>query len=326
MRAETTPRAGGCDRVIALAVRACAKVNLVLRVGPLRADGYHDLATLMAPIDLADEVVVRVTPGRAGPVTCRVPGRPDLDGPSNLAARAAEIFRARFGVRDAVSIRIVKHIPVVAGLGGGSADAAAALRALARACRIRDRAGLAAAALEVGSDVPFFLAKGPAWAEGRGERLRPALVPPLHLVVLYPRDPHLAIRAGDAYRWLDASRRAGSSPVPLRPSLHPPFTSRLMQNDLQGPCFDRYPMLKSLSQHLVGAGATRAMMSGSGPSIFGIFGRRAEAVLAAGRLSGIEAGVEFHVVRTLQRHPGVTPWKSPRSASSPSPKRSSRPT
>src|SRR5512136_446433 len=106
-------------RAVRLLTTAPAKVNLVLRVGPPRADGYHDLMSLFAPLDLADLVEVRVG-DREGPVTCRVPGHPDLDGAGNLAARAAEAFRRRFSVDRAVAIRIVKRIPTTAGLGGGS--------------------------------------------------------------------------------------------------------------------------------------------------------------------------------------------------------------
>src|SRR5574340_641326 len=163
----------------------------------------------MVPLDLADEVEVRVS-ARRGPVTCAVPGSPELDGPDNLAARAAEAVRRRFGVERGIAIRIAKRIPVTAGLGGGSSDAAAVIRCLARALGLRDRTSLAEVALEVGSDVPFFLGPGAAWAAGRGERLTPAEVEPLDLVLLYPPDPALAIRAGDAYRWLDAARQAGA--------------------------------------------------------------------------------------------------------------------
>src|SRR5829696_6039109 len=105
----------------AFSVRAPAKVNLVLRVGPARPDGYHELASLMVPLSLADDVVVRLR--RDARVTCRVPGRPDLDGPSNLGAHAAEAFRRRLSIHRGCDIEIVKRIPVVAGLGGGSSDA-----------------------------------------------------------------------------------------------------------------------------------------------------------------------------------------------------------
>jgi 4-diphosphocytidyl-2-C-methyl-D-erythritol kinase len=307
---------------VRLSTQAPAKVNLVLRVGPLRPDGYHELATLLAPLDLADRVDVAVSP-RAGPVRCRVPGRPDLDGPSNLAARAAEAFRARFGERGAVTIRIDKRIPVVAGLGGGSSDAAAVLRCLARAHRVSDRAALAELALSVGSDVPFFLQGGAAWARGRGERLAKAEVPVQHLVLLYPEDPALAIRAGDAYRWLDADRgearaakASGVAPLPRSPGQ---FRPSLLGNDLEPPCLARFPALSTLMGRLREAGAAAVMMSGSGPTVFGTFASRAEAGGAVRRLTKEVGGSRVKVVlaRTVRRQPRVTPWRSPRSASSP---------
>ncbi len=332
-----------------LAAAAPAKVNLVLRVGPRRADGYHEVATLLVPLDLGDEVRVRVSPGRRGPVRCRVPGRPDLDGPGNLAARAAEAFRLRFGVRDRVAVRIAKRIPVTAGLGGGSSDAAAVLRCLARAYRVRDAAALAEVALSIGSDVPFFLGRGAAWAEGRGERLTPARVPPLHLVLAYPGGPGLAIRAGEAYGWLDESRgrRAGSRKYAVTigfpaASGHVRHRARRagkragsaglepvvrLENDLEAPCLAHRPALEELRRAVAGAGALSAIMSGSGPTVFGVFASRAAAERAATVLRGAGGpGLEVHVARTRQRLPGVAPWRSPRSASSRWTRRSSRPT
>jgi 4-diphosphocytidyl-2-C-methyl-D-erythritol kinase len=300
--------------------RAPAKVNLVLRVGPLRPDGFHDLRSLMVPLDLGDEVDVRIGV-RAGPVTCLVPGRPELDGERNLAARAASAFREGVGVSNGIAIRIAKRIPVTAGLGGGSSDAAAVLRVLARAFRVRDPNALAALALGIGSDVPFFLGRGPAWAAGRGEHLDPADVPPLELVLLYPKDPTLAIRAGDAYRWLDASR-AGRTipPLPRRGA----FRISRLGNDLEGPCFERHATLAALPGLLVGRGATGAIMSGSGPTVFGVFFSRSAAVRAARAIEAEEGGggVQVFTVRTVRQQPGVSPWRSPRSASSPSTRRS----
>jgi 4-diphosphocytidyl-2-C-methyl-D-erythritol kinase len=309
---------------VLLRARAPAKVNLVLRVGPLRPDGYHDLETLMVPLDLADEIRVHLVRGRRGPVACHVPNRPELDGPANLAARAAEAFRRRFGVADSLDLVVEKRIPVTAGLGGGSSDAAAVLRALAKAYEIRDPGALAEAALEVGSDVPFFLGRGPAWATGRGEMLTPVRVPGLDLVLAYPLDAALAIRAGDAYRWLDAARQksSGTDGPPL-PS-HGRWRGSMARNDLQGPCFERHPFLESVAGQLVGLGATTAIMSGSGPTVFGIFPDRVAACRAAAGAREAGFGIEVHVVRTLQRHPGVSRWKSPRFESSPSAKKSSR--
>jgi 4-diphosphocytidyl-2-C-methyl-D-erythritol kinase len=304
---------------VRLLTTAPAKVNLVLRVGPPRPDGYHDLSTLLVPLDLGDAVEVRIGAGK-GPVTCRVPGHRELDGPGNLAARAAAAFRDRFGVDRAIAIRIEKRTPITAGLGGGSSDAAAVLRCLARAFRVRDAAALAEVGLSIGSDVPFFLGPGAAWAAGRGERLTPAVVPRQHLVLLYPRDPAMAIRAADAYRWLDADRRDGRVlPLP-RPTRWRPT---LLGNDLQPPCVTRHPALDRLMGRLAGAGATATLMSGSGPTVLGLFANRAAARRAAKAL-GAAAGpdLEVHLARTVTRQPGVSRWRSPRSASTRSTRRS----
>jgi 4-diphosphocytidyl-2-C-methyl-D-erythritol kinase len=309
---------------VALRARAPAKVNLVLRVGARRSDGYHDLETLMVPLDLADEVVVRVVRGRRGPVTCRVPNRPELDGPGNLGARAAEAFRRHLGITDRIDLTMEKRIPVTAGLGGGSSDAASVLRALAKVYEVRSLSDLFPLALEVGSDVPFFLGPGPAWAGGRGELLVPARVPSLHLVLVYPKDPALAIRAGDAYGWLDSSRREERAPAESLGSRHLEWSPSLARNDLQGPCFERYPALRTVAGHLVGQGASVAIMSGSGPTVFGIFSDAAAASRSAAGAQEAGSDTEVHVARTLQRHPGVSRWKSPKSGSSPSAKRSSR--
>jgi len=303
---------------------APAKVNLVLRVGPLRADGYHELMTLLVPLDLGDGIEVDVA-RRAGPVTCEVPGQPALSGPGNLAARAAVAFRDRFGVANAIHVRIDKRTPVTAGLGGGSSDAAAVLRCLAKAFRVRDRRALHAIALSIGSDVPFFLGRGPAWAGGRGERLVPADVPRLDLVLVYPTDPALAIRAGEAYRWLDELRQGEPVRSPGRPGR---FALSRAGNDLEPACLARRPGIAPLLGLLRGAKARVAMMSGSGPTCFGVFSGRGAARAAA--LTMEEEGRRFEIrvfaVRTVRGQPRVTAWRSPRSASSRSTKRSSRPT
>jgi 4-diphosphocytidyl-2-C-methyl-D-erythritol kinase len=300
---------------VRLVTLAPAKVNLVLRVGPPRPDGYHDVLSLMVPLDLADTVDVTVH-AKGGDVTCRVPGRPELDGKANLAARAALLVKERFGRENAIAIRIAKRIPVTAGLGGGSSDAAAVIRALARAFRIRDRAALVRIALEIGSDVPFFLGEGAAWAKGRGERLSPAQVPPLDLVLVYPLEPSLAIRAGDAYRWLDEDRGADAPPVPRCGVAYRPG---VLGNDLEAPCLARRPELSPLLGWLVGRGAQKAIMSGSGPTVFGLFSSRSDARGAARTIAKEAWGSQVQVlaVRTVRRQPRVVPWISPRSASSP---------
>ena len=299
--------------MLRLSCPAHAKVNLVLRVGPARPDGFHEISSLFLPLDLSDGV--RVTVGkRPGPVTCRCPGHPDLDGPGNLAARAAQALRDRLGRSERVDIRIDKRIPVVAGLGGGSADAAAVLRCLARAWKVRDRHLLAEVGLSIGSDVPFFLGSGPAWAGGRGERLRPTRVAPRYLVLLYPRDPALAIRAADAYRWLDEDRGSAMPRRAKASALRP-------ENDLMAPCVARRPSLRVLLRWLEDAGAAAPIMSGSGPTTVGSYADLRSARAAARELTGRRldgAGVDVIVARSLARMRGAAPWRSPRSASSPS--------
>lgn len=296
--------------MIRLSCPAHAKVNLVLRVGPLRPDGFHEISSLFLPLDLADEIRVAVGT-RPGPVTCRCAGHPELDGPSNLASRAAMALRDRLGRTDRVDIRIEKRIPVVAGLGGGSADAAGVLRCLARAWRVRERGLLAEVALGIGSDIPFFLGSGPAWVGGRGEQIRPARVAVRHLLLLYPRDPALAIRARDAYRWLDEDR---GPVVPRRGKA----SARRPENDLMAPCVARRPSLRVLLGWLEEAGATASIMSGSGPTAVGSFADLRSARAAASKLAGRRldgAGVDVIVARSLARMRGAS-WRSPRSASS----------
>lgn len=249
--------------------RAPAKVNLTLHVGGLREDGFHEIESLMVPLSLADEVEVAIGGSEDG---IEVPGRPELEGPDNLCLRAVAAFRRRVGPAPGVKIRLFKEIPVAAGLGGGSSDAAAVLRALARDRGMAlDDPRLQEAALEVGSDVPFFLRAEPAVARGRGERLSPPPFLPevLHLVLVHPP---FGVSAGDAYRAL-AAERAGSippAPPPLEPMHDAVAVSRRLQNDLQAPISARYP-IRPLLDELLEAGALGALMSGSGPTVFGVF-------------------------------------------------------
>jgi 4-diphosphocytidyl-2-C-methyl-D-erythritol kinase len=264
-------------------VHAPAKVNLTLRVLGRRADGYHDLHSLMVPLSLADTLEVRF--GGVG-ARLEVPERPELAGADNLCLVAVRAFEARFGQRE-VQIRLHKRIPVAAGLGGGSSDAGAVLRCLADEAGVPlDHPGLRDAALEVGSDVPFFLSAQPSIVTGRGERLAPApLLPaPLPLVLVHPPFP---IRAGDAYAALAASRGGAppEPPAPLPPLRTPQEVAAILANDLQAPIQDRYPIGEALAA-LQAAGALGTLMSGSGPTVFGVFATEQEAQAAARSLSG----------------------------------------
>src|SRR5262245_39471750 len=213
-----------------LTVRARAKVNLGLEVLGRRPDGYHELLTLLAAVDLADRVTLETNASEGGDeiqVLCDAPGVPD--GPENLAWRAADLMMREVGVRTRLRIRIAKAIPTAAGLGGGSADAAAVLVALGQLLPARlapER--LRTLATGLGMDVPFFLGDGPALGTGRGEALAPvALDRALALVVVNPgfplstRDVYARLRpedfsSGDAVRGLVAALPRGPRAIAER--------------------------------------------------------------------------------------------------------------
>jgi 4-diphosphocytidyl-2-C-methyl-D-erythritol kinase len=266
-----------------ITVAAPAKVNLWLRVGPLKPSGFHDLDTLFCGLDLADTVTVEPAPLGSGiqlRVTFDAPltEPPDL-GPAseNLATRAAHAFAARAGVEADLHLDLVKRIPAGGGLGGGSSDAAAVLRALARLhpgalshTAVMEIAG------ELGSDVPFF-ASGHALAYGRdrGTALTPAPpLPPRPLLIVLPP---FGISTADAYRWLDEDRRAGLVSAPPEADTRPRgplFWDDMDQrgvNDFEPAVFRRHPDLEALRDTLAQHGARPALLAGSGSTVFGVF-------------------------------------------------------
>src|SRR5713101_8468619 len=185
-------------------VRAYAKINLTLDVLGRRADGYHDLATVMQTVDLYDTICLTATEDSQIHLVCSIP---ELSNDANLAVRAAQLLRQRLALRHGVLIELHKRIPVAAGLGGGSSDAAAVLRALQQWWQLplppSDLLNMAAA---LGSDVPFFLTGGLALCEGRGERvttLAPYLPPSMHWLLLVK--PALSVSTAAVFRSLSAS-------------------------------------------------------------------------------------------------------------------------
>ncbi|MBI3047471.1 MAG: 4-(cytidine 5'-diphospho)-2-C-methyl-D-erythritol kinase [Acidobacteria bacterium] len=272
----------------AVTVRAHAKINLDLRVLGTRPDGFHELRTVFQTISLHDTIAC--VP-REGPfaIECAAAGVP-LDE-SNLAWRAAEaLWRAlrRLGpVRD-VLIRIDKRIPLQAGLGGGSADAAATLVGLAAAWRVPVRpAQMTDVAAALGADVPFFLAGGTALGLGRGDEIYPLADLPRHWIVLLV--PGFGVSTSEAYGWWDAERELARGPVVREPQYVPgPWPSRAAQmiNDLEIPIARHHPEIDQMKGALRRAGAVAAAMSGSGSAVFGLFQKRRDALAAVRRLSG----------------------------------------
>jgi 4-diphosphocytidyl-2-C-methyl-D-erythritol kinase len=284
---------------VSVTVRAHAKINLELRVGGVRPDGFHELETVFQALELHD--TLRCDSGD-GPfaLECDAPAVP-VDS-SNLVWRAAAALWCRLGREGGPAgavVRLEKRIPVQAGLGGGSADAAAALTGLASvwgAALGRDE--VAAIAAGIGSDVAFFLTGGTALGLGRGERLigLPELAP--HWVVLVC--PGYGVSTADAYRWYDAARPAARPAVPLDGSWA--LGDGPIRNDLEGPVARRHPEVAAARTALLDQGARAAGLSGSGSTVFGLFEAldTAEAAVASFDRGG-NTGWRTILTRTLPR-------------------------
>lgn len=286
-------------RAPTLTVRAHAKVNLDLRVLGIRADGYHELRTVFQSIELHDTLVCAERPGPLV-LKCRTPGIP-LDAENLIWKAAAALWTAlgRSGeVRD-TTISIDKRIPVQAGLGGGSADAAAALAALGRLWGGAPLSLLREVGTGIGADVPFFLAGGTALGLGRGEEIYPLVDLPPHWIVI--ARPPFGVSTAEAYAWYDEDRAAGLREVQELQLLPVPWPSRAAQmiNDLEPPVLRRHPEIGPLKAQLKEAGAVAAAMSGSGSAVFGLFRSRPAAERAVRPLS--KNGARASVTRTLSR-------------------------
>lgn len=272
---------------------APAKVNLGLRIVGRRNDGYHELESLFVPLDLADGLGMRVERADAADVSLRLGGDTDgvPTGPDNLVQRAARAFLDAAGITAEVEIALTKHTPVAAGLGGGSSDAAAVLRGLARAFPDALQAEeVAALALSLGADVPYFLDPRPAWVTGVGERCElVAGLPVLHLLLV---NPGTALSTAEVYRAYDALAPASALPdaaVRSRPTLPKALRSEslaaLLGNDLEPAAVRLCPAIARLRERLRAVGARGVGLSGSGATLFGVFADAEAARDAGARLA-----------------------------------------
>lgn len=282
-------------------IRAPAKINLRLKVVGKRADGYHLLDTIMVPVSLYDEIEIhklRIAPTQEKTadelikITCDDPAVPA--GEENLAYRAAQlILKNRCGV-PAVHIHIRKRIPLGAGLGGASTDAAATLVGLNRLFKLRlSFPKLEKMALSLGADVPFFIRARPARARGIGERLSPlGELPRIWSVIIYPGFPV-------STAWVYGNLAKLTKPIAntsIATSLKSfDQLSSLLENDLESVTLDRYPEIGLLKQKLLREGAPRVLMSGSGSSVFGVFASKQAALTAFERLRKEEGARAFLV-------------------------------
>lgn len=250
--------------------RAHAKLNVFLRVLGRRPDGLHDIQTLILPLDLADVVTVE----EADRTSVRVEGHRAEDlaaaGGESLCIRAVDAFVQASGIRTAATVMLEKKIPVAAGLGGGSADAAAVLRALARLHDV-DPGALLEAAAGLGADVPALMRGGVVLAEGRGERLTPVHAVTTHWI-LVPRS--FGVLAADAYRWWDEDAGpTGPDPGVLLASFETGNLAILgesLYDDLEPGVARRHPEVGASRVTLTEAGALGAVMTGSGPTVVGL--------------------------------------------------------
>jgi 4-diphosphocytidyl-2-C-methyl-D-erythritol kinase len=283
-------------RLVAL---AHAKVNLDLRVLGTRADGFHELRTVFQTIELHDTLTCIEQPGAFG-LRCRTPGMP-LDG-TNLVWRAAAALWKALGresePRDAI-VAIEKAIPMQSGLGGGSADAAAALLGLGKLWGGVPVTLLREVASGIGADVAFFLSGGTALGLGRGEEIYPLVDLPPHWIVVVR--PPFGVSTAEAYAWYDEDRTAGLKEPRELQMLPVPWPTRAAQmiNDLEPPVVRRHPEITSLKAALKEAGALAAAMSGSGSSVFGLFRSRTAAFRSIKPLS--KGGGRAFLTRTLTR-------------------------
>ena len=261
----------------AVSRRAHAKINLFLRVESRRADGYHDIESLILPISLHDEVTLRQA--EAGARTIAVTGDARLvqalssaPADENLASRAlttaAKAWPDPDGAARGAAIELTKRIPVAAGLGGGSADAAATLAAANDLWGAGADAGqMHALANSIGSDVPAMLSDGPVVIGGRGERLTPVQVVSAWWVI---KPLGFPVSARDAYAWWDGQPRTGPDAGALIAAAETgdlELLGHALFNDLQPAVIERHPAVAETIDAFMDAGALGAIMSGSGPTV-----------------------------------------------------------
>lgn len=260
---------------------APAKINLCLHVLARRPDGYHELAMLMQRVSLYDELSLALND--SGEVRLKCDGLALAPGEENLVVRAARTLLRESACPLGVDIELDKRIPVAAGLGGGSSDAASVLLGLNRLAALgRSRPELMALGLTLGADVPFFILEQTAWATGIGEQLEP--LPDLPRLSYVLVNPGIPVSTAWAYQNLRLTPKG--DPAKLREFPRTPEgLVRLLHNDLESVTGDRHPEIAEVRRALMSQGALGSLMSGSGATVFGLFADREQAEVAAAALA-----------------------------------------
>lgn len=289
---------------VACFVRSYAKINLTLDVLGRRADGYHELATIMQMVDLYDTLcLTALNEDRVSIVSTR----PELSNDANLAVQAAQAIRAYCSLKQGVSIELDKRIPVAAGLGGGSSNAAAVLLALQKWWRLPlSSQEMLALAASLGSDVPFFLTTGLALCEGRGEHITPLPAYwPTSLRWLLLLKPTISVSTATVFRNLPPSDYTQSvhtqAVYTVLLAKGEPFQED-MHNGLERSVLARYPEVAQAREAILQAGASFVRLSGSGPTLFAPFSELTRASLARQRLHA--QGYEVYLTRAIHPNDG----------------------
>ena len=265
-----------------------AKINLYLRITSKRPDGYHDLETVMLPLDFGDEIVCQLRPAGLS-MECDNATLPTDD--RNLALRAARQLADRCHVKQGAHIILRKRTPLAAGLGGGSSNAAVVLATLNKLWQLQAPAAtLHELAAGMGSDINFFLAESTALCRGRGELVEP--VPCRLSATVLLINPGFGISTKWAYEsWAKAASGLTVAPPPVTLLTRAladddlPGVAAALFNSLEAPSVGKFPVLELLKSALCKHGAAGAMMSGSGATVFGLFAKASDAVGAAAQIS-----------------------------------------
>jgi 4-diphosphocytidyl-2-C-methyl-D-erythritol kinase len=262
-----------------ISLLAPAKVNLRLDVLGKRPDGYHEIRTWMYPISLADELHIKKVDSSTITISCTHPDLPG--GEENVAYRAAALFLKEQALAGGIQIEIIKHIPLAAGLGGGSSDAAAVLKAMDILWESNlpiDR--LMEMGAQLGADVPFFMFGKGAIMGGRGERMVKTL-PQLKLWILLV-NPGRPLSTKEVYaqgKW-GLTKDRGDNRIPMLPQDLEKMGT-FLRNDLEGPALELMPAIGHIKERMLEVEASGVLMTGSGPTVFGLFATEPEAQRAA---------------------------------------------
>ncbi|MBW1705339.1 MAG: 4-(cytidine 5'-diphospho)-2-C-methyl-D-erythritol kinase [Deltaproteobacteria bacterium] len=272
---------------------APAKLNIRLKVTGRRPDGYHELVSIMVPVGLFDHLELERT--RRGRIRLTCQGLSIPDNEENLVYRAARAFFSRTGLEPGLSVRLTKNIPVAAGLGGGSSNAACTLKALNDMwSNPLTSEELAELSVSLGADIPFFLKNRPCMAKGIGEILEPIEKWPGFWYVIVT--PPVKVSTAWVYANLKLKLTTGEYDSIITYLESESFDiAEILENDLETVTASHFPVISTIKKALVAGGAKGALMSGSGPSVFGIFESKDQAISAKKHLISRDLGDIFVV-------------------------------